>query len=408
MLTALPDTGTDLRDISDKVERGERLTHADGVRLYASRDIHEIGRLANIVRERLHGNVAYYNINRHINYSNYCVLRCKFCSFYRPFSSGSDRAAPAAGGGVPLSLLSDQSDAYELSVGDIAEQARAAADGGATEVHIVGGLHPKLPFEYYLEMCREIRAAAPHLHIKAFTAIEIIHFTRISKPRLTIRQVLERLKEAGLGSLPGGGAEIFDDRVHDEAYRNKVGEAGWFDVHDTAHALGIPSNATMLYGHIERPEERITHMVKLRAHQDESLRQRRAAFNCFIPLSFIPDDSELASLPGPTGLDDLKTLAISRLMLDNIAHIKAFWIMQTPKLSQIALDWGVDDIDGTVVQYDITKREGGGGRRHQELTVDKLHALIRETGRLPVERDTLYRRVVRDSDGRYLGHAAPD
>lgn len=390
---------TDLADIADKVERGERLAHEDGVRLFASRDIHEIGRLANIVRRRLHGDAAYYNINRHINYTNYCVLRCKFCSFYRPYPTrggANGEAKPDAG--LRINLLPEQSDEYELTVEQVAAQSKAAFDGGATEVHIVGGLHPKLPFDYYLDMCRAIKSVAPQLHIKAFTAIEIIHFTRITKPRLTIRQVLEQLRDAGLGSLPGGGAEIFDDRVHDEAYKTKVGEAGWFDVHDTAHEIGIPSNATMLYGHIERPEERVTHMIKLREHQDLSLREHKAAFNCFIPLSFIPDDSEMAHLPGPTGLDDLKTLAISRLMLDNVAHIKAFWIMQSAKLSQIALDWGVDDIDGTVVQYDITKREGGAGNRHQEMTIEQLHGLIRETGREPVERDTLYRRVARDGN----------
>jgi len=388
-------SSTDLRDIADKVDRGERLKHEDGARLYASADIHEIGRMANVVRDRLHGDAAYYNINRHINYTNYCVLRCRFCSFYRPYPAKKDAAGPTEGD-LRLNLLTEQPDEYELSVDDVVANATAAADAGATEVHIVGGLHPRLPFDYYLDMCRALKAAAPRLHIKAFTAIEIIHFTRITKPRLSIREVLEQLRDAGLGSLPGGGAEIFDDRVHDEAYRNKVGEAGWFDVHDTAHEIGIPSNATMLYGHIERPEERITHMIKLREHQDLSLREHKAAFNCFIPLSFIPDDSELAHLPGPTGLDDLKTLAISRLMLDNIPHIKAFWIMQSAKLSQIALDWGVDDIDGTVVQYDITKREGGAGNRHQEMTIDQLHRLIRETGRRPVERDTLYRRVERN------------
>lgn len=375
------------------------MSHEDGVRLFASRDIHEIGRLANIVRERLHGNAAYYNINRHINYSNYCVLRCKFCSFYRAYPKpGATQESKEAGDGFRLDLLNAQSDEYQLTVEEMAAQSKAAYEAGATEVHIVGGLHPKLPFDYYLDMCRAIKAVAPQLHIKAFTAIEIIHFTRITKPRLSIREVLQQLRDAGLGSLPGGGAEIFDDRVHDEAYKNKVGEAGWFDVHDTAHEIGIPSNATMLYGHIERPEERVTHMIKLREHQDISLREHKAAFNCFIPLSFIPDDSEMAHLPGPTGLDDLKTLAISRLMLDNVRHIKAFWIMQSAKLSQIALDWGVDDIDGTVVQYDITKREGGAGNRHQEMTIDQLHSLIRETGREPVERDTLYRRVSRNGN----------
>lgn len=406
-------------EIAAKVERCERLTYEDGLALYASRNIHEIGRLANVVRERMHGDVAYYNVNRHINYSNFCVLRCKFCSFYRQYPKDGARAGAAAAGdlssqtgspgSIELPLLGNritepgdfehQPDAYEMTLDEVVDAAKRAYSAGATEVHIVGGLHPKLPFSYYLDLCRSIRSACPKIHIKAFTAIEIIHFTRITKPRLTIREVLEQLRDAGLGSLPGGGAEIFDDRVHGEAYKNKVGEEGWFDVHRTAHELGIYSNATMLYGHVETMEERVRHMIKLREHQDESIRSRKAAFNCFIPLSFIPDDSELAHLPGPTGLDDLKTLAISRLMLDNFPHIKAFWIMQSAKLSQVSLNWGVDDIDGTVVYYDITKREGGEGRRHQEMTLDQIRGLIREAGRTPVERDTLYRRVLRESDG---------
>ncbi len=385
----------DLAEIADRVEIGGRLSFDDGVRLYESRDVHEIGRLACIVRDRLHGDATYYNINRHINYTNYCVLRCKFCSFYRPYGATTTAVEmPSSGLSLPLAGQTGP-DAYELSVEDVALLARQAQDSGATEVHIVGGLHPRLPFEYYLDMCRAIRAACPGLHIKAFTAIEIIHFTRISRPRLSIREVLEQLREAGLGSLPGGGAEIFDDRVHDEAYRNKVGEQGWFDVHREAHELGIPSNATMLYGHVETPAERIRHMIKLREHQDASIAGRAARFNCFIPLSFIPDGSELAHLSGPTGLDDLKTLAISRLMLDNFAHIKAFWIMQSAKLAQVSLNWGVDDLDGTVVNYDITKREGGPGNRHQELTVGQIRSLICEAGRVPVERDTLYRPVLR-------------
>ncbi len=389
--------------VAEKIEAGERLTIEDGVRLYASSDIHEIGRLANIVRERLHGDVAYYNVNRHINYTNFCVLRCKFCSFYRPYEKGapdSQRSGIEIGhdGTLSLPMAGDvpKADAYEYSVEEIAELARQAAAAGATEVHIVGGLHPKLPFSYYLDMCRAIRTASPLLHIKAFTAIEIIHFTRITRPRLGIREVLEQLRDAGLGSLPGGGAEIFDDRVHDEAYRNKVGEQGWFDVHRTAHEIGMFTNATMLYGHVERPEERITHLLKLRAHQDESLAARKASFNCFIPLSFIPEGSELSDMPGPTGLMDLKTLAISRLMLDNIPHIKAFWIMQSAKLAQVALNYGCDDMDGTVVWYDITKREGGAGNTHQEMTVERMRSMIREAGRMPVERDTLYRRVIRN------------
>jgi aminodeoxyfutalosine synthase len=400
-----------LRPTAAKVEGGERLESADGLGLYASREIHEIGRLANLVRERLHGDAAYYNVNRHINYTNYCVLRCRFCSFYRPFgtrsaagrteadctgSSDAPEAHPAADReGLP--------DGYQLSVERIVEMAREAYAAGATEVHIVGGLHPKLPFSYYVEMCRGIREACPRLHIKAFTAVEVIHFARIARPRMTVRQVLEELRAAGLGSLPGGGAEIFDDRVHNEAYRTKVGEEGWFDVHRVAHEMGMPTNATMLYGQVERPEERIAHLLKLRQHQDESLRGRQAAFNCFVPLSFVPEGSALAHLPGPTGLDDLKTLAISRLMLDNVRHVKAFWIMHSANLAQVSLDWGVDDLDGTVVYYDITKREGEAGKRHQEMTVGHIRRLIRETGRRPVERDTLYRRVLRDGAGWTVG-----
>ena len=378
----------ELDRVRGKVRSGERLTRDEGLRLYESCDIHTLGELANTVRERLHGRNTFYNVNRHINYTNYCVLRCRFCSFYRPYEKAADRSLPVAGAEAPAGR------GYELGVEEIVGQARAAAQAGATEVHIVGGLHPRLPFEYYLDVCRGIRAACPSLHIKAFTAIEIIHFTRISRPRRTIRQVLEELREAGLGSLPGGGAEIFDDRVHDEAFRNKVGEEGWFDVHRAAHELGIYSHATMLYGHVANRGERLTHLIKLREHQDISLRERAAHFNCVIPLSFIPEGSDLAHLPGPTGLEDLRTLAMTRLMLDNIPHIKAFWIMQSPKLAQVSLNWGVDDLDGTVVYYDITKREGGGGT-HQEMTVDQIRRLIHEAGRVPVERDTLYRPVTR-------------
>ena len=368
-----------LDDIRAKVEAGEPLSREDGLRLYESPDIFTLGELANSIRERLHGRSAYYNINRHINYTNYCVLRCKFCSFYRPYSRSGE----------------NDGDGYELSIDEIVARARDAYARGATEVHIVGGLHPKLPFSYYTEMCAAIRENCPHVHIKAFTAIEIIHFTRIARPRLTIAEVLTRLREAGLGSMPGGGAEIFDDRVHDEAFKNKVGEAEWFEVHRSAHELGIFTNATMLYGHVETHAERINHLIKLREHQAESLRARAAHFNCVIPLSFVPDGSALADLPGPGGLDDLRTLAISRLMCPNVPHIKAFWIMQTPKLAQVSLNWGVDDIDGTVVYYDITKRDGEG--THQELTVDRLRRLILEADCVPVERDTLYRRVIRDA-----------
>ncbi len=399
-----------LKPIAEKVLAGEELTREDGIALYASRDIHGIGRLANFVRERLHGDKVYFNRNRHINYTNVCALSCKFCSFYRKRG---------------------EEGAYEMPVEQVVATAKKAADAGATEVHIVGGLHPWLKFDYYLDMLRGINRECPTLHIKAFTAIEIIHFSRIA--RLSIRDVLMVLREAGLGSLPGGGAEIFDDRVHDEVFKGKVREDRWFEVHRTAHSLGIYSNATMLYGHVETPAERVGHLIKLRELQGESIegmketkrrtdeeetKRRRdgetkcaerdptpslrlsvssslshACFNCIIPLSFIPEGSELGNLPGNTGLTDLKTLAIARLMVPNIAHIKAFWIMQGVHLAQVALDWGCDDLDGTVVWYDITKQQEGSV--HQELHVEDLKRLIREAGRVPVERDTLYREIRR-------------
>jgi aminodeoxyfutalosine synthase len=391
-----------LDPVAEKVMAGEPLDLADGVTLYNSRDIHAIGRLANFVRERLHGNRTYYNRNRHINYTNVCALSCKFCSFYRKRG---------------------EEGAYEMPVEQVIATARKASDGGATEVHIVGGLHPWLKFDYYLEMLRGIRRECPELHIKAFTAIEIVHFSRIA--HLTLHDTLAALREAGLGSMPGGGAEIFDDRVHDEAFKGKVRADKWFEVHRTAHSLGIHTNATMLYGHIENPAERIGHLIKLRELQGESMAAVRAhgrlpltrsqgtqpcaptfaCFNCMIPLSFAPEQSELGYLPGPTGLTDLKTLAVSRLMLNNIAHIKAFWIMQGIGLSQVALAWGCDDLDGTVVWYDITKRAGEG--THQELHERDIQRLIREARREPVERDTLYRRVNRDAaTDRVLGTEA--
>jgi aminodeoxyfutalosine synthase len=363
-----------LKPIADKVAAGERLTAADGLALLRSRDIWTVADLANQVRRRMHGDIAYYNINRHLNYTNVCALSCKFCSFYRK-------------GG--------QDGAYEHAIDEIADEARKAAAAGATEIHIVGGLHPTLPFEYYTDMCRAIREAAPKLHIKAFTAVEIVHLARISKRGRDIAGVLRDLKDAGLGSLPGGGAEVFDDRVHDEAFKGKIRSDRWLDVHRESHRIGLMTNATILYGHIESLEDRVHHFCMLRDQQDEAIRENYPGrFQTVIPLPFIPDDSELQHLPGPTGLQDLKMLAVSRLMLDNFAHIKSFWIMQTLELSQLALQCGVDDMDGTVVWYDITKVTGSD--THQETTVADLRRTILDAGFTPIERDTLYRRVVRE------------
>jgi aminodeoxyfutalosine synthase len=375
-----------LEPIIDKVDSGQRLSFDDGLLLYETRDIWSVCSLADKVRRRLHGDIAYYNVNRHLNYSNICALSCKFCAFYRK---------------------KDQDGAYEHSIEDIGREAAQAVASGATEIHIVGGLHPWLPFSYYTDMMRTIRTSAPQLHIKAFTAVEIVHLARISKRGRDgyegLKSVLRDLKDAGLGSLPGGGAEVFDDRVHDEAFKGKIRSDQWLEVHRAAHELGLNTNATILYGHIEQRSERIHHMIMLREAQDDALQLGPGAgrFQTIIPLPFFPNDSELQHLPAPTGLENLRTLAIARLMLDNFAHVKAFWIMQTLQMAQFMLQNGADDIDGTVVWYDITKLIPGQDNQatHQEVGVWDLQKAIRDAGFTPIERDTLYRRVVRDGDG---------
>lgn len=397
--------------VRERLIRGERLSLDDGDLLYTTPDIWGLCELADMVRRRLHGDAAYYNINRHFNYSNVCALSCKFCEFYR--KQGDEGS-------------------YTRDLDYAREQARQAVENGATEMHIVGGLHPYLPFEYYTDMLSALRQSAPSLHLKAFTAVEIVHLARIARQfkqtdrTAGIRWVLERLKEAGLGSLPGGGAEVFDDRVHDEAYKGKIRSDVWLDVHRVAHELGLNTNATILYGHIEQRADRLVHMDMLRTAQDAALvrlgyqpdadgavtltrrgvkqptpamNEQGGYFQTIIPLPFFPDGSELENLPGPSGIENLRTLAVSRLMLDNFPHVKAFWIMQTLGMAQMMLQSGADDIDGTVVWYDITKV--GGASTHQETTVWDLQKAIREAGFTPVERDTLYRRVERDAeDGR--------
>lgn len=395
-----------LDPIRDKIAGGVRLSLDDGEILYDSPDIWSVCALADLVRRRLHPDVAYYNVNRHLNYSNVCALSCKFCEFF---------------------AKKDDPKAYTRDTAYIRDEARRAVEAGATEIHSVGGLHPYLPFDYYTDLVRTIRQTAKEmgseLHVKAFTAVEIVHLARIAKVyrgandptpagRLArmegIRWVLERLKDAGLGSLPGGGAEVFDDRVHDETFKGKIRSDVWLDVHRVAHALGLNSNATILYGHVEQRRERLVHMDMLRTAQDEALARRAASpapdsfgrFQAIIPLPFFPDGCELEHLPGPEGLENLRTLAVSRLMLDNFEHVKAFWIMQTLAMAQLMLQCGADDVDGTVVWYDITKVPQGashGQATHQEVSVWTLQKAIREAGFTPVERDTLYRRVIREN-----------
>ncbi len=393
-----------LKPILEKALAGERLTLAEGAVCYATGDLWGLCGIADLVSKRMHGTNAYYNVNRHLNYSNVCALSCKFCEFYRK---------------------AGEEGAYEFSIDHIRNEAIDAQTGGATEMHIVGGLHPTLPFEYYTDMLRAIREAAPGLHIKAFTAVEIVHLARITKkhkqadPAPGIRWVLEQLKEAGLGSLPGGGAEVFDDRVHDDAFKGKIRSDVWLTVHQVAHELGLNTNATILYGHIEERADRLVHMDMLRTTQDEALaamgykadasgavtltgqgavqpqpNDTHGYFQAIIPLPFFPDGSDLEALPGPSGLENLRTIAVSRLMLDNFPHVKAFWIMQTLPMAELMLQAGADDIDGTVVWYDITKV--GHASTHQETTAVDLENAIRNAGLEPIERDTRYRRVTRE------------
>lgn len=355
-----------LRTISDKVMNGERLTAEDGLYLDEKADLQTLGQLANVVRERRNGNLAYYNTNIHLNPTNVCVYRCRFCAF---------RAD-----------LKDEK-AYTFTDEMLRERVLEGRAGGATEIHVVGGLHHKKRFDWYVNVVRVIHETCPEIHIKAWTPVEISWFSFISK--LSIRQVLEEMMEAGLGSMPGGGAEIFDPEVRKQICEHKADSQVWFDVHRTAHELGLRSNATMLYGHIEKASHRIDHLLRLRALQDET-----GGFQTFIPLAFHPENTELAHIEKPDALVDLRMIALSRLMLDNFDHIKAYWIMLGQQTAQLALSYGADDIDGTVVHELIY--HDAGANTPEGMTVDQIHQLIREAGREPMERDTLYRRVVRN------------
>lgn len=359
-------TDTRLRPISEKVLAGERLCADDGLRLYESHDLLATGWLANYVREQKHGNICYYNVNRHINPTNVCVAHCRLCAFGR---------SPDAPG------------AYTYALEEIWSRAAQGVGEGATEFHIVGGLHPDLPFEYYLDLIRGLKQRFPQVHLKAFTMVEVGYYARISK--LSIRDTLLKMKAAGVDSLPGGGAEIFHPRARKIICDHKVSGQMWLQIARTAHEIGLRSNATMLYGHIETNEERVDHLLQLRALQDKT-----HGFVAFIPLEFHPANTALSHLPKPTGFDDLKTIAISRLLLDNFDHIKAYWIMLTPRVAQVALRFGANDLDGTVVEEKIYHDAGATTPEH--LTRAELERLIRAAGRVPVERDTLYNRIDRE------------
>ncbi|MEQ1884661.1 MAG: aminofutalosine synthase MqnE [Bryobacteraceae bacterium] len=357
-----------LLPIRDKVAAGERLTVEDGLLLYRTPDLLGVGWLANQVRERLHGNKTFYNVNRHINPTDVCVASCKLCAF------GKKAKDPKA---------------YTMSLEEIWHRAGEGYREAITEFHIVGGLHPELNLDWYCQMLRGLKERYPQVHLKAFTMVEIGYFAQRSK--LSHYEVLNRLREAGLDSMPGGGAEVFSERVRRIICDHKISGNEWIDVARIAHKMGIHSNCTMLYGHIETEEDRVDHLVKLRALQDET-----HGFQAFIPLAFHPDNTALDHISKTTGFNDVREIAVSRLMLDNIPHIKAYWVMMTPRIAQIALRFGADDLDGTVVEEKIYKDAGrtSEGAMHR----GELLRLIREAGREPVERDTLYRPVERKEE----------
>lgn len=351
-----------LEQIKEKVFSDARLTAEDALRLFESDDVFTLGRLASYVSEKKNGKKAYFVVNRHINPTNICINRCKFCAFSRSKGEGG---------------------AFELTLGEILKKLRAPNSGIRTnfsEVHIVGGLHPDWPFEHYLEMLAAIKVEFPKLAIKAFTAVEIDHFSRISG--LSISEVFTRLKNSGLAAMPGGGSEIFAERVRKKLCPEKISGKRWLDIHKTAHSCGIPTNATMLYGHIEKYKDRIDHLMRLRALQDGT-----AGFQAFIPLAYHPKNTEIGGFYS-SGIDDLKTIAISRLVLDNFDHIKAYWIMLGEKIAQVALLFGADDLDGTIIEEKIT--HSAGAMSSEGLTREELSTLIKKAGKQPVERDAFY------------------
>ena len=355
--------GLGLGDVHCKVRDGRRLDLEDGLKLYACPDVMAVGALAHEVRTRLHGTAAYYVMNQHINYSNICVNGCRFCAF------GKKQGDPLA---------------FELTVPGMLEKIKERGLDRLTEVHVVGGCHPDLPLSYFESILKEIKALRPHTIMKAFTAVEIDHFARIEG--MSTRDVLLRLKAAGLDMMPGGGAEIFSPRVRKELCPSKTAGNDWLGIVREAHQMGIRTNATMLYGHIETIEERLEHLIALRELQDET-----GGFLCFIPLPFQTANSGLSGIAPTTGIEDLKTIAVSRLMLDNLPHVKAYWIMLTVKLAQVALYFGADDFDGTVIDEKIGHM--AGAQSEAALTRTELESIIREGGFEPVERNSFFERV---------------
>lgn len=362
--------------IREKMNAGARLDFDDGMALYASNDLIGLGRLADAARRRRHGDRAFFVYNQHINYTNVCVNRCRFCAFARD---------------------ARQNGAYVDSLSDIRRRLMDRIDEPIRELHVVGGLNPDLPFDYYIELLETIRSVRPEAAVKAFTAVEIDHLQRISD--MSLAETFETLKIAGLAMLPGGGAEVLSDRIRSTLYPRKISGARWLEIMAAAHAAGLPTNATMLYGHIETAEERVSHLLQLRDLQD-----RTGGFSAFIPLAFHPENTELSQITPTTGFDDLKAVAIARLLLDNFDHIKAYWVMIGVKLAQVALSFGADDLDGTIVEEKITHMAGATSPKG--LSRNQMVRLIASAGFTPVERDSFYR-PVDSANGAEKGGARP-
>ncbi|WP_035588498.1 aminofutalosine synthase MqnE [Hippea jasoniae] len=352
-----------MNEIWEKLKSNERLNINDAKKILASDDLIEIGRLSRWLKLKKSGKKVYFVFNKHINYTNLCVSKCKFCAFYR---NGFEE------------------DAYTMEVEEIIDELKQLPED-VKEVHIVGGLHPTKPFSYYVDMISSIRKNFPSINIKAFTAVEIDYFSKISG--LSYKEVLKTLKDAGLDSMPGGGAEVFSERVRKKLYPNKIPFEKWASVHATAHKLNIPTNATLLFGHIETDDEIIDHLFKLRRLQDE-----HPGFLCFIPLSFHPANTPLkGKIEKVDAVRELKVLALSRLILDNFPHIKAYWVMLSPKIGQIGLHFGADDIDGTIIKERVTHAAGAQSPLGMER--DNIIHLIKNAGFIPVERDALYNEI---------------
>lgn len=353
-----------LRSVAVKVAAGERISDQDGLMLYESKDINAVGAIADMVRKRKNGNVATYVLNRYINYSNLCILSCQFCAF------GARKR---------------DAHAFEMAIPEIASLAAQAQAEGATEIHMVGGLHPTLKKAWYLELLQSMRSAAPELHLKAFTAIEIRHLAeRVFKE--PIRETLEQLRSVGLGSLTGGGAEIFDPEVRDQICRGKESAQEWLEVHRIWHEMGQRSTATMLYGHVETPLHRIDHLRRLRELQDQT-----GGFTAFIPFAFVPETTALAHIKPVSAIEELRNLSVSRIYLDNFEHITAYWISLGLPLAQISLSYGVDDLHGTIMQEKIFHM--AGANTPQEQTRETMERAIREVGRQPCQRNTHYEHI---------------